>query len=75
MPRYYFHFRGQVNADDNVGEDFGGDRDAHAFARRVAWELARNAPPDDNRGARILVMDEGGQELFAVSLEGSTDQT
>ena len=73
MPRYYFHFRGQVNADDGIGEDFDGDRDAHDYARRVAWELARNAPQGDNRGARILVMDDAGRELFAITLEGSTD--
>lgn len=73
MPRYYFHFRGRVNADDDVGEDFCDDRDAHAYARRVAWELARNATSVDNRGARILVMDHAGRELFAVALEGSTD--
>jgi hypothetical protein len=75
MPRYYFHFRGRVNADDDIGGDFGHDRDAHAYARRVAWELARNAAPDDNRSGRILVMNEAGRELFAIALEGSTDQS
>jgi hypothetical protein len=73
MPHYFFHFLGWVNADDDVGADFCDDRDAYAYARRVAWELARNATSVDNRGARILVMDDAGRELFAVALEGSTD--
>jgi hypothetical protein len=73
MPRYYFHFRGRVDADDHLGEDFVDERSAYAYACRIAWELARNATPAEYRGARIVVVDSGGCELFVVSLEGSTD--
>jgi hypothetical protein len=73
MPRYYFHFRGRVDADDHLGEDFIDEPSACAYARKIAWELARNAMPADNRGARIVVVDGVGCEVCVVALEGSTD--
>ena len=73
MPRYFFHFRGAVNAADEVGEELADDDSAYQYGRRIAWELARNAPPAQNRGSAIVVTGHAGAALFTISLEGSTD--
>jgi hypothetical protein len=73
MPRYFFHLRGGLDANDDVGEVFDGREGACEHARRVAWELARGTHPADYQGAWIVVVDGDGGELFTVPLEGSSD--
>lgn len=65
MPRYYFHYRdGSSIVADGVGEVFAEISLARQHARKIARELAQGGEPPD---AAIVVV-EGGQPLFEVTL-------
>ena len=70
MPRYYFHFRdGSSIFEDDVGEVFADASLARQHATKIARELARGGEPIN---AAIVVV-EGGQHLFEVSLSEQGD--
>ena len=69
MPRYFFNLSGpSATITDQEGEELGSLKEAYAVGRETAYELARNRDDSDIAGYCISVVDEHGQEHFAIPL-------
>ncbi len=73
MTRFFFHLDGPRRIMDFEGEDFSTAEAAASHARRVAWELARNAQPGVNARTCLVVTDGRGREVLRVELLGATE--
>ena len=72
MPRFFFHLLdGSTRLDDCDGEAFPTVQDAMEHARRLADEIARNAPPSATAERWLSLTDEQGREILRVPLDGS----
>jgi len=73
MPRFFFHFQHSALLEDDEGEEFPTAEAAKAHARRVAWELAKNAGAGANLGKLVILSDDENRELLRVPLHGATE--
>jgi hypothetical protein len=73
MPRFFFHLDNNPRIQDDEGEEFLTVKDAQQHARRVAWELVRNATPGAKIGSAVILADDGGRELLTISLDQATE--
>ncbi len=65
MPHYYFHFRDTLFKGD-VGEVLADAGVAHAYAKRIALELAQGS---ESRHAMIIVTEgQSDHPLFEVPM-------
>lgn len=70
MPRYFFHLRNDVEADDDEGEELPDVSAAHERAARDAQEMAALSVASYGRikmHHRIDVADETGFIIFSVA--------
>jgi hypothetical protein len=71
VPRYFFHFRDGSWTVDPDGQELTDVEAARLEAQRIARELAQGGEPAT---AAIVVMD-GHQTLFEVSLSPSNEKS
>jgi hypothetical protein len=69
MARYFFHFTGTFDADDDEGEEFATQEAAVAEAHRITRELLHNRPESETRGWKLRVIDETGAEIAVLTVE------
>jgi uncharacterized protein DUF6894 len=70
MPRYFFHLENDNHVEDAGGEVLATLEEAKAHARLVAAELGAHQTEQHNKDLWVCVTDEGGKEVFRVSLDG-----
>jgi len=64
MPQYYFHVIGQLEVEDDEGEEFSDAESAVLQALRMASELAEDR--GNYHGCFIRVTDDKGNELARI---------